>query len=227
MERVKIIRKSELKEKPEQEEVWDSIAIPWGKYVVKKIPIVEEFLKDKKGKIVDIGCGSGRNMIPSEDLEYWAVDFSSRQLMHARSYAESGGINAHFFKLSADRLGGKDFKNEMFDYGLFISTIHCLDSEEKRLDALKEFYRVLKKGAEAIVSVWNSDDKRFKDIVKGEVYISWKENNISHMRYYYLYSKKEFLDLLKSVGFEILEFYNPRDGDRFSRRNWIVRVRKN
>ena len=53
---IKIISKKEFdkgKNQLEQEEVWDSIAIPWGKYVVKKIPIVEEFLKGKKGNVVD------------------------------------------------------------------------------------------------------------------------------------------------------------------------------
>jgi ubiquinone/menaquinone biosynthesis C-methylase UbiE len=225
---IKIIKKSELKEKPEQEEIWDSIAIPWGKYVVKRIPFVEEFLQGKKGKVIDLGCGSGRNMIPNPRIEYWAVDFSSGQLMHARNYAEAEGINAHFFKLSADRLSKKDFKNEMFDYGLFIATLHCLESREKRLNALKEFHRVLKKGAEGLISVWNSEDKRFDPVGnRGDIYMSWKEDNVPYMRYYYLYEKKEFLGLLHSVGFEILEFYKPREHDRFSKKNWVVRVRKN
>jgi len=47
---IKIIPKSELKNQPNQETIWDSISIPWEKYIVKKIPIVEEFLKNKKGK---------------------------------------------------------------------------------------------------------------------------------------------------------------------------------
>lgn len=223
---IKIIKKSEFDERPDQEEIWDSIAVSWGKYVVKKIPFVEEFFKDKTGKIIDLGCGSGRNMIPGEVKEYWAVDFSSGQLMHARNYAESEGINAHFFKLSVDNLSKKDFKDEMFDYGLFIATLHCLEGKEKRLNSLREFYRVLKKGGEGLISVWNTDDRRFDEVGKGEVYMSWRDDNVSYMRYYYLYDKNEFLELIKSVGFEVAELYNQQEHDRFSKKNWIVRVKK-
>ena len=40
---IKIISKEEYEKdnpKPEQEEVWDIISVPWEKYVVKEIPIV-------------------------------------------------------------------------------------------------------------------------------------------------------------------------------------------
>ena len=68
---------------PNQENIWDSIANPWKHYVVKKIPIILEFLKGKKGKVADLGCGTGRNMIFNKSLEYFGVDFSAVQLKHA------------------------------------------------------------------------------------------------------------------------------------------------
>lgn len=226
---IKIISKKEylkLNKKPDQEEVWDDIALLWSEYRQAKLPIIEEFLKNKKGNVIDLGCGSGRNMIINKDLEYYEVDISSCQLKEAKNYAKSNNIKASFFKLSADKLS-KDFKDEMFDYGLFIASLHCIDSKEKRKKALKEFYRVLKKNSEAIITVWNSEDERFNCVKnKGEVYMSWRENENLHMRYYYLYEKKEFLDLLNKIGFKVVEFYSSREHDRFSRKNWIVRVRK-
>ena len=92
---IKIISKKEyLKEnlEPNQEEVWDNLSIPWDKYVVKTIPIVEKFLlkissewKDsEKLKIIDLGCGSGRNMIKFNGIKYYAVDFSSKQIENAK-----------------------------------------------------------------------------------------------------------------------------------------------
>jgi tRNA (uracil-5-)-methyltransferase TRM9 len=226
--KIKIISKKEyLKEnpKPEQEEVWDSIAIPWKEYRSNQLPIVVEFLKDKKGKVIDLGCGGGRNMIKNDDIEYYGVDFSSGQLMHAINHAEENKINAKFFKLSADRLSKKVFKNEMFDCGLFIATLHCIEGKEKRENALKEFYRVLKPGAEALVTVWNSEDQRFNG-GKGDFYMSWKKEGVAHMRYYYLYDKQEIVDLLKKTGFDILEIYSSREKDRFSKKNWIIRLRR-
>jgi len=182
------------------------IAIPWEIYVVKTIPIVEEFLKNKKGKVVDLGCGNGRNMIPNKNIQYYGVDFSSCQLRNAKIYAQKNNINAEFFKIKADKLS-KDFKNEMFDYGLFIASLHCLESKEERLNSLKEFYRVLKPNSEALISVWNSEDKRFKDFNR-EIYMSWKKDGICYRRYYYLYYKQEFINLLESVGFKIIHFYH-------------------
>ena len=74
-------------------------------------------------------------------------------------------ISEEEFKSKIDKL---DFENEFFDYGLFISSLHCLESEKEREDALKEFYRILKKDAEALISVWDSNDKRFKNL-KGNI----------------------------------------------------------
>jgi len=225
---IKIISKQEFLKnnlEPDQEKVWDIISIPWAKYVVKRVPIVENFLKNKKGKIVDMGCGSGRNMIPNPDIEYYAVDFSSCQLGNAMMYVEDNHVNAKFFKLSADRLSKKDFKNEMFDAGLFIATLHCIEGSEKRENAIKEFYRILKSGGEGLISVWDSSDQRFNGL-KGEVYMNWREDYKEYFRYYYLYNKDELIDLLKSVGFKILKVYELSGKDRFSRKNFVVRVGK-
>jgi ubiquinone/menaquinone biosynthesis C-methylase UbiE len=224
---IKIISKEEyLKDnpKPNQEEIWDKIAVPWKTYVVKKIPIVEEFLKDKVGRIVDLGCGSGRNMISGLDKKYYGIDFSDVQLKNAEKLTEHEGINVQLFKSGLDKLPS-EFKDEMFDYGLFMATLHCLETADARLNALKEFHRVLKPDAEGLISVWSSDDARFKGL-KGDIYMSWREEDVPYMRAYYLYSREELIRLLKSVGFEILHFYGLKKDDRFSRKNWILRVRK-
>ena len=229
MTEFKIISKKEYlknNKRPDQEEVWDNISDLWVEY--KKMPFfnVEDFLKNKKGKIIDLGCGTGRNMIASKDLEYYGVDTSSCQLGKAISFSEDNKINAQFFKMSAHKLSKKDFKKDMFDCGLFIAALHCLENSDKRLRALNELYRVLKPGAEALISVWNSEDKRF-DSVRNEkdIYMSWKYEGNVYMRYYYLFDKKELIDLIERAGFEILEIYD-KGNDRFSKKNLIVRVRK-
>jgi ubiquinone/menaquinone biosynthesis C-methylase UbiE len=247
---IKIVNKSEFdkeNKKPSQETVWDSIADSWKVYVAKKIPVVEEFLKGKVGKIADLGCGTGRNMIKQDGVEYYGVDFSNVQLEHAKRLIDEEGINAKLFKSRLDKLP-KEFEDGMFDYGLFIATLHCLESKKQRMMALKEFYRILKPGAEALISVWSSEDKRFSGKDK-DIYMSWSEDRVLYMRYYHLYGKQEFIELIKSVGFEILEFYEPREhpeksfkdnfsgfpeglklqasgNDRFSKKNWIARIKK-
>jgi len=225
---IKIISKKEyLKNNqiPNQEKVWDNIANLWKEYRSHQLPIIVEFLKDKKGKVIDLGCGNGRNMIKNDDIEYYGVDFSKQQLKYAWDYIQKNGINAKLFKSKASELNKEDFPDESFDYGLFIATLHCIEDKKERLNSLKEFYSVLKKNSEALISVWNSEDKRFNGL-KGDIFMSWKENNIPHIRYYYLYDKNELIDLLKGVGFEVLEIYSAREKDRFSRKNWIIRIKK-
>ena len=228
-EPLKIISKKEYLKKnkmPDQEEVWDNISELWGEYKKKPFFTVESFLKGKKGKIIDLGCGSGRNMVADKNIEYYGVDFSGSQIECAKKITKEKGINAKLFKGSAAKLDPKIFKDEMFDYGLFIATLHCIEDKKNRLSALKEFYRVLKKGSEALVSVWNSEDPRFNGL-SGDIYMSWRKDGQDHMRYYYLYSLDELLDLLKSVGFKVLDVKkNEEHNDRFSKKNLIVCVRK-
>lgn len=217
--------------RPNQEKVWDNIAKSTAKrdfFKIREINAVHEFLGNKKGLVIDLGCGAGWNMIPNKDIIYYGVDFSNKSIKLTKKRAEIKGIKTKLFKGDASKLNKKVFKNNMFDYGLFIATLHCIEGKKKRENALREFYRVLKKGGEGLITVWNSLDSRFNK-VKGEkcgdIYMSWKDGNKTYMRYYYLYDKKELMDLIKSVGFKILEIYD-KDDDRFSRKNWIIGVGK-
>ena len=226
---IKIISKSEITKKINQEKVWDSIANPWKIYVVKKLPIIVEFLKNKKGKVIDLGCGTGRNMINNKNIQYYGVDFSKIQLKHAKRITKNEKINAIFFKSDISKLNKNIFKNNMFDYGLFISTLHCLETPKQRLNALKEFHRILKPNAQALISVWDSKDKRFEHILKNkqkDIYMSWKEDGIDYLRYYHLYDKQELINLLKQAGFKVLKIYKPRFHDRFSKKNLILKIQK-
>ena len=224
---LKIISKKEYLKKnkePNQEEVWDVISDLWNDYRKQPFDAVISFLKNKKGRVIDLGCGSGRNMIKNDSLEYFGVDISANQLTAADVSAKEKGTCAKFFKSSADKLDKSIFKDEMFDYGLFIATLHCIEGKKERETALLEFYRILKKDAEAIITVWNSKDPRFLGLL-GDIYMSWRRDGKEHFRYYYLYSHDELMNLIKKVGFKVLEI-NDHETDRFSKKNVIIRIKK-
>ena len=227
---IKIISKKEFLrkyKKPNQEKIWDNIAKPWKKYVVRKIPGVEKFLKNKKGKVIDLGCGSGRNMIPNKNIKYTGIDFSLKQLEKAKEYLKDNQMKAKLIKSEASNL--KEIKDNTFDYGLFIAALHCIETPEKRKKSLEELYRVLKPKAKALITVWDSEDKRFSHIKnKGDIYMAWREDNIPHMRYYYLYKKQELKELIKSSRFKIISFHQRKEEDkvRFNKKNWIIEVEK-
>jgi ubiquinone/menaquinone biosynthesis C-methylase UbiE len=217
----KILNKKDLKKKINQEQVWDSIAKTYNKESQNSSETLKDFLKNKKGKVIDVGCGDCRNMILNKNLDYYGVDFSKIQLESGKKYLKKHKIKAILIKADIENLG---FMNNFFDYGLMIGAIHCLETKEKRENTLKEFNRILKPNAEALISVWNSTDSRFANFDK-DIYMSWKTKKGNTYRYYRLFDKQEIIDLLEKTGFKILKFYD-NGKDRFSKKNWIIKVKK-
>lgn len=207
-----------------QQEVWDKIGAPWQKFRKKSPEEVSEFLKNKKGKILDLGCGSGRNILKIKGARYYCIDFSAEMLKFAEKHAEKEKILADFFRLDF----GKEnlpFKDNFFDSAIFISTLHCIESSEDRKKSLEELYRVMKKGSSIMITVWGKGSySKTKKIEGKEGIVTWKKDNVEYPRYYYLYDQEELENLLKEVGFKIIV---PTDAvGKHSKRNIIVYVKK-
>ena len=203
----------------DQEKVWDKIARPWREFRQRIPPTVEEFITDKSGKILDVGCGAGRNFRKVEGLEWYGVDFSQEMLNLAEEYAEKSGIDIVLKKAPAEDL---PFEDDYFDAVMMYAVIHCIDSTKKREKALREIYRVLRPGAEAIISSWGPKSPRLKNKEK-ECYVPWtsRDGKDRTERYTYIYDLKEMEDLVKSVGFEIVRSWEEKNV------NVIVRKPKN
>jgi len=189
-----------------QQQIWNKIARPWKKYRGKPIKEVEDFLKNKSGKILDLCCGSGRHFIKLKNAEFYGIDFSEKMLKLAEKYAEKEKINVVLKKVEADNL---PFEDEFFDSAIFIDSLHSLETSETRKKALQELKRVLKKESEALISVWNKNQPRFKNKEK-ETFIGWRINDDNYKRYYYLYDKEELEKLLKEEGFKIAESWENK-----------------
>jgi ubiquinone/menaquinone biosynthesis C-methylase UbiE len=212
-----------IKKELSQKEIWNKIAMPWKSFRTKPIKEVSEFLYKQKGKVLDIGCGSGRNFIKKSDLIFYGVDFSDKMIKHAKSFAKKEGIN---FKPFLSTINDLPFKDNFFDSAIYVSALHCIETENNRKKSLEELYRVLKPKAKAMISVWNKDQERFKKDPK-DILIPWKHEGKEYMRYYHLYEKKELTHLLKEVGFEITEIYDKKREGFFSEKNITAVVQKN
>ena len=207
---------------PTQEQVWNKISELWSKYRKKAPAEVIEFLADKKGKILDMGCASGRNLIANKRLEYYGVDFSEEMLKFAEQKSKNEKIKAAFFKSSLDEL---PFEDNFFDAAVFISTLHCIEQSSDRKKSLEELYRVLKKGREAIITVWNKNHNELaKKLQAREGFVNWKKDGVNYQRYYYFYDKKELENLLRKVGFKILD--KKSSEVMHSKKNLVFYVKK-
>ncbi|MCK5624324.1 class I SAM-dependent methyltransferase [Candidatus Pacearchaeota archaeon] len=204
-----------------QQEVWDKIANKWEIFRVNPINEVKEFLKNKKGKVLDLGCGSGRNFIKRKDLEFYGVDFSKEMVKIAKQKPYKKVLKSNAWEIK--------FPDNFFDYALYISALHCIPLKKDREKSLIELARVLKPKAQAFISVWDKEQPKFKDKGK-EIYLKWgfqdKEPFVE--RYYKLYTKKEIIKLLEK-HFKIKKICEKNTEDdkgasRFSKRNLNIKV---
>lgn len=195
-----------------QKQVWNKIAPKWNEFRKQIQPEVIEFLKNKKGKILDLGCGNGRNMLKKNGVAWVGVDFSEELLEFARRRVEKEEVEAEF-------VGGDicdlEFDDDSFDYAIFVRVLHGVE-KRKHKKILKELYRVLKRGGSCLIGCWSSDQDRMKNkkVGKGHL-IPWTINGGKVFRYVYIYDLKELVRGLENVGFEVTKSWIKKN-------NWVV-----
>lgn len=185
----------------DQKGVWDAIAETWQRLRKNMYEDVEEFLKNREGPVLDLGCGSGRNFIAGK--KYIGVDFSENMLRYAKEHAKKNGIGVGLIKADITRL---PLKSGAFDTVLLVATLHVT---EKREEVLKEMDRVMSNGGEAFLTVWNKMQPRFF-LSKKETFLLWKANGGIYLRYYYLFVKGELMGLL-STRFTVKKIYGSTE----------------
>ncbi|MBU3924105.1 MAG: class I SAM-dependent methyltransferase [Nanoarchaeota archaeon] len=199
-----------------QEKVWDEIASKWNKFRVRTSPSVEKFLGSKKGKILDLGCGSGRNFVKMNDVEFYGVDFSGEMLRFAEKRAKALGIEVILKKSKTNEI---PFGDNFFDAVVCHATLHCIKSSKERKETLKEIYRTLKPNCEAFISSWGPKSPRLRNKEK-ECYVPWtvkEETKIE--RYTYVFDLDELVGLCEEVGFEIVSDWEERNVNVIVRRS--------
>jgi len=183
---------------PNQKSVWNSIAPEWFKFKDDPDPDTIKFVKSCNGKILDLGCGTGRHFTKT-NAEIYAVDFSKNMIKLAKQKAKKLKIkNIQFSVAEATKL---PFENNFFDCVITIAMLHCIQGKQNREKVLSELFRVLKPKAKLRLSVWNKESTRFKNKNKEDT-IKWRDKGT---RYYYFYNKEELIKEVKSIGFKVLE----------------------
>ena len=190
----------------EQEKVWDAISEEWNDFRKEPLPEVVDFLENKKGNLLDMGCGSGRNFIKFNGTIY-GVDFSKKLLNFAEDKAK---IIKQKVILKKSKFIELDFEDNFFDCAIFIRALHCVESKKERENSLKELFRVMKNNSKCLIEVWsknhNSVSKKGKEFFK-----SWKVNGKKYERYTYIYYSEELKELLERVGFKIEKIWEDEN----------------
>lgn len=151
-------------------------------------PCVRDFLdKSPKGQsLLEIGCGNGKNLLyRREDLNGIGIDLVPNFVNMCR---EKG--------LTAIEGTAVDlpFSDEEFDNCISVAVFHHLASEERRITALQEMYRVLQYGGRGMIVCWayeQAENDINKELHLGDQYIGWRGRDGGE-RYYYCYDKEGF-----------------------------------
>ncbi|KHC91429.1 type 11 methyltransferase [Thermotoga sp. Mc24] len=134
-----------------------------------------------EGRGVEIGVGTGRFAVPLKIKI--RVEPSERMAEIARKRG------VFVLKGTAENLPLKD---ESFDFALMVTTICFVDDPER---ALKEAYRILKKGGYLIVGIVD------RESFLGREYEKNKEKSVFYKNARF-FSTEELMDLMRKAGFE-------------------------
>ena len=176
---------------------------------------VREFVSYmKKGsKVLDVGCGNGKNIIYMNEngINAEGVDFSDKLV----GICQDKGLT-----VKEGDMRELPFEDNVFDNVICIAALHHLQDECDRIKAIEEMIRVCKDDAEILVTVWSveqdeSSSFKHRNFKYGDNYVPWEETR----RYYFIYDEEHIREFLK--GYNVKEL-------KWERGNWyfVLKVKK-
>lgn len=213
--------------KSELKQTFDTIAPHFDITRYKPWPESKRFISTLKNgsTVLDLGCGNGRNSIylAKEGMKVIGIDFSKGLIKIAKNKMEWKEVADRVDLIEGD-IGSLPLRNKSIDVVLYIATLHHLPTPQERLQSLLEIKRCLKPGGSALVSAWAQEQEKFKDDLEkskenqeegfeyGDIFLPWKMKEGRELqRYYHLFSKEEFEDLIGKSGLEIIKIFFSAD----------------
>jgi len=182
--------------------------------------VVARYLQ-KPGWVVDLGCGTGRAVVPlaRRGFRCLAVDLSPHMLRIVGQKATAEGLN--IMRLRANLVELDSLRDQIADYCLCLfSTIGMIQGRENRARALRHAWRILKPGGLLIIHVHNfwyhllyPAGRRWilshlaqvlfnRNLQRGDKFYDYL--GIPQM-YLHTYGERELLRCLRQAGFQLAE----------------------
>jgi 2-polyprenyl-3-methyl-5-hydroxy-6-metoxy-1,4-benzoquinol methylase len=182
-------------------EIWkrlDNWKKPGGAYRIKDSdPEITEFIRTiKKGTVLDIGCGGGRNIIPFAEAGFkvTGTDFSPEAIKLAKVLAEENNVEINF--LLDDILNTK--LKEKFDIITDAGCFHHLRKEEQ-LKYIKTLKKLSKPSTIIRILVINNLCKK----IRSHNYKQGQAHTLKEGHYTKYFSEEELKELFKDYNINI------------------------
>lgn len=173
------------------------------------------------GKLIDLGCGTGRLALHFARLGYWSlgVDLSAEMLRVLGDKANQERVNVHRLQCNLVDLRGLD--EATFDYAACLfSTLGMIQGQGNRRQVIEQVYRLLRPGGRFVLHVhnrwfnawtgmrgWLIKDT-LRSIFKGQSggdCVMPPHQGLPAITLH-LFTRKEICCLMRGSGFHLLEF---------------------
>ena len=189
-----------------QNKVWNNIAEKWSNFRQKPEKTAVELSEVwEPGKILDVGCGNCRNLLPFSKFDCYGVDFSENMIKEAEKFVSKKNMKV---TLKVGDVTKIPFKDESFDLIIVSEVLEHLENDAK---GISEVYRILRPSGLAFFSVPHANYPFFWDPINWvlERFMGthiksgfWAGFWNNHLR---LYSQSLLTSKLKSSKFKSIE----------------------
>ncbi len=171
---------------------------------------------DRPGRLLDVGCGTGRLLLPFAERGHWVlgVDLSEEMLRVAGEKARAAGLTVHLLRANAVELDG--LADACFDYAACLfSTLGMVAGAPAREQLLRHVHRLLRPGGRLVLHVHNRwfnardpDGRRWliRDVFRSiaEHAEAGDRQGVAGLTLHH-FTRGEIVRLLRRVGFRVLE----------------------
>jgi SAM-dependent methyltransferase len=175
------------------------------------------------GSLLDLGCGTGRILLPLAGKGYWVVgvDLSDQMLKVAWEKAAAAGLTIRLLQANLVDLAG--LADESFDHGIcMFSTLGMVVGARERRRAVNHVYRVLRRGGTFILHVHNLWSNLRNRHTRRRLVFDWMRSLLGRGRAsdcvmpahlgiggltLHLFTRREATKLLRAAGFRVREVH--------------------
>jgi ubiquinone/menaquinone biosynthesis C-methylase UbiE len=177
-------------------DIYNNIAHDFNRSRIRIWKNVAQFIDalPTNSKILDVGCGNGKNMLYRTDLQFYGIDISNKLIDICKEK------NLNVIEASMTNI---PFDDDSFDGMICIASYHHLSNDDDRKQALDEMYRLLKNNGLLLITVWAMEqpsDSTF-NFTKTDEYVKWTnvKDGKTYFRYYHIYNENDLENEIKRL----------------------------